>query len=112
MNLLPRITGDPATFIRCWNHATKSEIKLYVKCRFPNEAAVRSYLTRFFRHLEYKEHSPWSDAEHSRGPLYPVPIQNILFDPPKQIIEPPAPVRRSVLVRPSLLNKSSILKGV
>lgn len=107
--------SEPSTFIRCVDVLTKKEMKLRTFRLFPNALSVRIFLLRHFRNLEYREHAPWNDAEHGGGILYSVPIQNVLFDPPKKRIEPPGRIRNSVLVRERFERKpfprNPILKG-
>lgn len=90
--------SGPSTFIRCWDVKLNRELKIRVMRHLPTEAAVRDLLTRNFRNLDYREHAPWNDAEH-RGVLYAIPIQNVLFDPPKIIVDKPDQIRRSLLIR-------------
>lgn len=101
----------PSTFIRCWDTKLQRELKLRTVRMFPDAEAVHSFLARFFRNLEYREHAPWDDAIHGGGVLYPVPPQNVLFDPPKIITDKPERPRFSVLMPRKRFPRNPILKG-
>ena|ERR1051325_11571401 len=102
--------SEPSTFIRCWDTALKIELKLRTMRIFPDAETVRQFITRQFRNLEYREHAPWDDATHGGGILYAVPVQNVLFEPPR-IDETPERRRFSVLIDRKRFPRNPILKG-
>lgn len=100
----------PSTFIQCWDTEANKPQNL-VACRlFPNAEAVRTFVSRQFRNLEYRAHEIWDQLKHGHKTIYPVPLKHVLFDAPKEGFKP-----RSVLIvrKPFPRNpkRQSILKG-
>lgn len=97
MNITIPGSNPPHTFLVCRDTETGVEERYLTSRLCADHETMAHWVRMNFRRLELVEARPYDPVEDRHRPLLPVPVQHVLFDPPRRV-ELPKPQRFGVLI--------------